>query len=828
MGQSGHIATVHQMLSIVRDPTGQQTTEVYPLDCTLTLTDNVRRHLSGGADYSVWLNGQEVKDPASELSRLSTIADRLTLIYRPSGLDPVTWYYIATAVLAVAMYVAMPKPPGVDSSGGQESPNSRLTGQTNVARVYEALPDVYGKCRIWPDLIQSSSYEYIDNLRVVTEWLCVSRGIGTIEDVQYADTKIDTMSGTSWQAYYPTPAPSGMHEHGSTVLPGITEAYDSPEVNGQEIPYANAWPIVTASSWFIANTGNYTFTIRTAVSSAWNNLLSIVGTGSALVDFFHHGGVDHFYNTCSVDSVSTASGEYTFTFTSPIQFTGNHDEAVNAAISPTGYDYTWVGPYVLPSEGNGLALQIQFPRGLNGTCNFTAEYWKVDSAGIAISGTTASYSFSVTANIYDAQYRTHKIPVAQGRYGVRLRRDTVALIANNGVDIGKWEELSATAYYASKVVPGCTIIKVTTTATKAATAGSERRFNCEFTRHVRPLLGGAQSPSRNFGRAIVNMWEAAGRSTAEIDTDSLSNISIMHGIESPLLRFDYAYTNRDVALGSRMQMAANAARCKIYRDGTQWVTVRDSAQSSPLAQLDYRNLSASGESSLSESGHMPASEDGVEIEYADEVGKNRAYARLRITSAGAIVSGAGLTPRKISLAGCRTESQAMDRAHVEARKILYQRRRISDTALMDVTTVPIGGLVRWIDPDDFLGDDGLQAGEALALDGMTLTTSEPLHWATYDSGRISLTDSLGRPRVPVMCYPRADGGNGCVLSYVPDWLYLCGAGEQSSSRYAFGVGLSDAEIEGAGLYVIESKKPAGDGTISIEMVNYDPRIYEMD
>ena len=67
-----------------------------------------------------------------------------------------------------------------------------------------------------------------------------------------------------------------------------------------------------------------------------------------------------------------------------------------------------------------------------------------------------------------------------------------------------------------------------------------------------------------------------------------------------------------------------------------------------------------------------------------------------------------------------------------------------------------------------------------------------------------------------------------MLSYVPDWLYLCSAGEQSSSRYAFGVGLSDAEIEGAGLYVIESKKPAGDGTISIEMVNYDPRIYEMD
>jgi hypothetical protein len=677
-------------------------------------------------------------------------------------------------------------------------------------------------------LIQSSSYEYVNNLRVVTEWLCISRGIGAVEDVQYADTKVDTMGGASWQAYYPAPASSGLHEHGTTTLPDITEVYDSPEVNGQELPYAVAWPSVTADAWFVADTGDYTFTIRTNVSTAWDNLLSIVGTGSALVDFFHHGGVERFFQTCQVTSVSTSGGEYTFTFTSPIQFSGNHDESVTAAIRPIGYDYTWVGPYVLPTEGNGLALQIQFPRGLNGTCNFTAEYWRVDAAGVAIPGTTSAYSFDVVANVYDAQYRTHKIAVTQGRYGVRLRRNTVALPANNGIDIGKWEELSATVYYASKVVPGCTIIKVTTTATKAATAGSERRFNCEFTRHVRPLTGGPQAPSRNFGRAIVNMWEVAGRSPAEIDTDSLAEINDLHGEASPLLRFDYAYTNRDVALGSRMQMAANAARCRIYRDGSQWVTIRDAAQSSPLAQLDYRNLSASGESSLSESGHMPASEDGVEVEYADEVGKNRAYARLRITSAGAVVVGAGRSPRKVSLAGCRTEVQALNRAHVEARKILYQRRRVSDTALMDVTTVPIGGLVRWVDPDDFLGDDGLQAGEVLALDGLTLTTSEPLHWTTHDSGRISLTDGTGRPRAPVACHPRTDGGQGCVLAYVPDWLYLRGDGEQASSRYAFGVGLTDAEIEGAGLYVIESKKPAGDGTISIEMVNYDPRIYEMD
>ena len=324
------------------------------------------------------------------------------------------------------------------------------------------------------------------------------------------------------------------------------------------------------------------------------------------------------------------------------------------------------------------------------------------------------------------------------------------------------------------------------------------------------------------------MWAVAGRSAAEIDTDSLADINDAHGVDSELLRFDYMFSNRDVALGSRMQMAANVARCRVYRDGTQWVTVRDEAQSSPLIQLDYRNLSASGESSVSESGHMPASEDGVEVEYTAEDGKTRAYVRLRITSAGVVVAGSGTSPRKVVLTGCRTTAQATDRANVEARKILYQRRRVTDTALQDAATVPIGGLVRWIDPDDFLGDDGLQAGEVLAVNALALTTSEPLHWGADTTGRISVTDVRGIPGAPVLCYPRADGWQGCILSAIPAGLYLHGADGQASSRYAFAPGITGAELESAGLYVIESKKPAGDGTISIEMANYDARIYEMD
>ena len=63
--------------------------------------------------------------------------------------------------------------------------------------------------------------------------------------------------------------------------------------------------------------------------------------------------------------------------------------------------------------------------------------------------------------------------------------------------------------------------------------------------------------------------------------------------------------------------------------------------------------------------------------------------------------------------GCTTLAQAWNRAQLEARRLLYQRTSVSDKALSDANGLGLGSLVRWIDPNDFYGDDGLQAGEVM-------------------------------------------------------------------------------------------------------------------
>jgi hypothetical protein len=179
--------------------------------------------------------------------------------------------------------------------------------------------------------------------------------------------------------------------------------------------------------------------------------------------------------------------------------------------------------------------------------------------------------------------------------------------------------------------------------------------------------------------------------------------------------------------------------------------------------------------------------------------------------------------------GCTNTAQAENRASLEANKLLYQRQSVTDDVLSDGGIVGPGSLVRWIDPNDFYGDDGLQAGEVLAISGTTITTSEPLHWGTETTGRIMFTGVDGlRLGAPVTVTPGA-APNKAVLASVPAGIYVAGGDRQLGSRYAFAVGLTESEIEGAGLYTVTGIKPAtGNQTYRLELAQYDPRIYSAD
>lgn len=818
------------MLTIINDPAGITGRQQVELDHSISLQDNIARHMpGGGAGCELRINGVTV-DPLTDprMDEPPSVLDRVAIIHRPeTGVEIATWVIVAAVASAVVAFAMMPKIPDTGAAG-KDSPNNRLTGQSNIARAYQAIPDVYGYRRVWPDLIQPSTIEYVDQVKFVTEWLCVSRGKGTISAVQYAETPISDIEGSSYEVFEPTAA-GGYPEFGATTLQDVYEAFASDEVNGQELAYPAPFAALSKAGSFTAASGSSSFTVTIPDGTDLDQLKSLAPSGTADVSFSYSTGdpVPSFSETCTVLSYTVSDGNAIFTLSSSAWSADWTNEPATFSITPNGSSDTTIGPFTLPVAADRLWWNTVFLRGLKGSVTIRAEWWQVDAAGAEIAGTRQQQDDTYTADTFDQRFHTTKVTpsAGSGRYRIQFTRLS-AQVGDQGADVAKLEEVYAVRHYATKVLPGVTVLRVTTKATLAATGFSDRKFNLRWHRHVRMLTSDALSESRNFARAMAHIWTVAGNDITGLDTDALAAINTEHGEASPLLRFDGSLDDADMSLGERLQYVANTARCVVWRDGTQWTATRDQARLYPELQLDYRNLAASGDSTISYAAHLPASNDGVEVEYVDEATQaKKSYVRLNISS-GTPMAGISENPRKIKLQGCTTPTQAENRAQLEARRLIYQRVSVSDTALADASGLGIGSLVRWIDPNDFAGDDGLQAGEVLAINSNVITPSERVDWRGQTSGRIMFTGSDGKQvGTTQACYP---AGDGIQVSALPAGVYVADGARQLGSRYAFAVGLTQAEIEAAGLYTVTEIRPAADGTVSLALAQYDQRIYGAD
>lgn len=97
----------------------------------------------------------------------------------PKGFSLLAVAVIALASAAAAIYLT-PKPqiPG-DMGSIKQSPNNTLQGQTNIARPYQGLADIYGNPTAFPDLGGEAVVFYQDNKKFVKQFM--SLGIGSFD-----------------------------------------------------------------------------------------------------------------------------------------------------------------------------------------------------------------------------------------------------------------------------------------------------------------------------------------------------------------------------------------------------------------------------------------------------------------------------------------------------------------------------------------------------------------------------------------------------------------------------------------------------------------------
>jgi hypothetical protein len=410
--------------------------------------------------------------------------DHFIIVHRPQGVEVV----VAIIVAVVAAIVLAPdvNPPPIPENPNfpktSESPNNRLTGQTNVARPLSRIPDIYGRRRVYPDLGTRTVVEYIEHIKFVTEYLIIGRGEYDIASLKSTDTLIDDISSAEYSIY-----------NSYELVPELLESFASNEVNGQEIKAPNDVANFDISTSGVTFNDGTSFRSDSSLFSRFSRLkegeqFSITGTGSN-------------------------DGTYTFVqyspFTIPAEppdFEGQTtyriiveeptvSETVNTIVNFESVgDFGNVGTFKVSGDTNEIWVDIIAPRGLadrrSGSSveiSITLDVIldELDSNDNIVN--TETYTYVISDNTLDQRFYTFKIiPANQGAiYQATIERQTNTINDASYYDVVKWARLVGVKRISNFDQGNVTSILLTTRATDQATQAQERKFNAIVTRKLK-------------------------------------------------------------------------------------------------------------------------------------------------------------------------------------------------------------------------------------------------------------------------------------------------------------------------------------------------------
>ncbi|MRF66565.1 MoaD/ThiS family protein [Escherichia coli] len=779
------------------------------------------------SDVVILVNGRVLRED-DELDFEITPTHSIQVFDQPKGVIGDILNPVFNLVTKVFSFLA-PKTPSFSAaeSNVKDSPNNRLAGQTNVARAYQARPEIHGQVRAFPDLIQQSMFEYNNNLKTVTEWLNIGIGEYKTESIRFAESDFTAMAGASYKIYKP-----------KETIPLINEGFEFPDIDGQELPGPNESKDIPQQ----------TATANEVVSGE-------IKGGEAAIKIVKQDEFEYFYELTKPRSISmtvnvsydTPQGSvtkdvkidaqlvdakesddgslinpveyYEFFFTN-LSGTDLAQLPPNAVVNTTKFilydnQFLTVGPFFSPVDGDQMWIHLQAQLGGGDNCNATVEIWKINTDNEEIAGTRQSFNTALSANngarVY---YKTDKVTLnsGRGRYAVQLTR------RNNSSDqsIMKIENAHIVRVRENVVFENDTIVNVSVRATEAPTGARERKYNLLATRmvvsydRVSKQVDYTLRPSRSFADAVLHTWLiTAGENEKNIDIDGLYRIFDSLPDER-LGYFDYTFDDEDISLGQRIETICNAARVTAYFDNAVLTFSREQSSEFPMTTFNRSNITGN-DMKISYDMSMPSGYDGIELEYVEPVCNKKDYIRFRVDESG-ITEGLSRTPNKIVLQGCRNRYQAMDRALLEANRLIHQRTSISLTTLADGGNVYPSDMVLIADTYD----SNQQAGYITERNGEVFTTSEKIKFD--DEMWVYLTDSMGYTTQKFKVEPRADTEFGFIAS-VPDDIELNfydGYRVQSPSRYVIANSVETEDIK----WVITDKRPLGGERYTITATEY--------
>lgn len=826
------------MIIVCKDPGNISGSQRYIQNCDHSWQDNLFEIFPDGLDPRDWrvtLNSVEVDPEYFDMSATPAADDVLVLANAPHMITA-AYLVIVAIVAAAAVYLLTPSYNLGSSASSKTSSNNSFTGQTNLPRAYQAWPDIFGRNRIYPDIISPSVVEYVDNIKTLRHYFWIGRGSHTLTDVKYAESDVTDYANSAYAIY-----------GDGVAIPEVIEQFANEAVDGQELLGANEG-VTTGASVTAPASGSFTRSTKTVqVNIAYS-------TGAQDLHASYVSGIDNIkttfntattlgpgytvnlqYNTYGVITAFTINNDPISGLPSNCDITMMVQDSATFDVEPmSGSIYiettqsAIIGPFELSVDCTQIWYDVVFLRGLKGTATFTAEWWAVDGSGAEISGSRQSESFSYSGNKLDQKYFTRKLTPAYGfgKYRFQIKRTNNA-DTTNATNQAKLNALYAVRVKANQIYQingfGGTAIVVDSSATENATTSSGMKFNAWDQRKVITCNADGSvnytlSESRRICDSVVHhMHIDAGVPLSRIDVAGL--YAIQQSITpAELGYFDGTFDDADVSLGDRVQAMCNAGRILVNREGSKWVFIRDEAQPYPVATFD-RRTTANSDFSLTISPTNNGGKDSVQLQWVDsEDSNNKKFINLKWDNANGVpMFGYGDNPQQIELNGCTNYAQALDRAELEMRKIVYLRNSVNDVSLNDAEYVWRGERVRWVD----VADVSAGSGEVLSVDGTKYKTSEECVFDGVSVYKVCITDEHGYSSPFVTATPRTDGVNGFVASGLPAAVIRNHDDVQLGSRYLL---VKEAEI-GRHDFVLSSKTPNNDGTFNIELAQYDDRVY---
>jgi hypothetical protein len=381
------------------------------------------------------------------------------------------------------------KPSASVSVATGESPNNDLTGQTNRARLYKGRPNIYGQCRVFPDLIQEALFEFVDNNKQLTEWFEVGYGRYTISSIRYSESNLGSLAGASSAIYNPGDV-IGTIEVGyqfddvdNETVPGLNESQDFPaQTATTTAPTSVAIESNQLKAVVLSNDDNFAYFAALAVphpvsfviNATWNDggtsvTRNVTGAGNIISSESFIGDDTLSYTTFYIGELSGRN------YVSAGQCGYQRDAVHTERPDPSGYRTVSVADR-LTQVWVHVLVQLGATAG---TTQYRIKFWQVDDDNNQVPGTSEQhdYFFDNDFQVTTRYFRTtHKfVPAAgAGRYAVTIER----LDNSNDANVVTLMAIHAVNVRENVVYPEDTIARITIKGRTTATATASRSTTC--------------------------------------------------------------------------------------------------------------------------------------------------------------------------------------------------------------------------------------------------------------------------------------------------------------------------------------------------------------